>query len=518
MLDVLFIEPNVAKEAYQALADEFSAIETPTWCLLLAQSCRSVGYKVAICDANAERLTDEQVVKRVEELRPRLVVFVMYGQNPNSGTTMMIGAYRTGKKMKAALPNLPICMVGSHVSALPKEVLEKPFVDFVLLNEGVYALRNLLKVTDFYDGIQLEKVKGIGWKQLVLGEYAEESNRTNLILNPPEFVVPNDKMDIDLPGYAWDLLPYKNKPFDLYRAHFWHANFDKSKRTPFAAIYTSLGCRFGCDFCMINILNRNNNASGISSADSRIMRFWSPDFITKEFEKLAAYGVETVRISDEMFFLDKRYFEPLLTNIVNKGLKFNMWAYARVDTVRKQYLELFKKAGINWLALGIEAARQEIRTEVSKGTFKNVNIRQVCQDIRDADINVISNFIFGFPEDTIESMQATLDLAVDINAETTNMYPCMALPGSPLHVRATQEGWKLPDSPEGYAFLSYESEPLPTKFCTSAEVLKFRDDAWHQYFTNPKYLELVEKRFGPQQRKNVEELASIKLKRKILGD
>jgi radical SAM superfamily enzyme YgiQ (UPF0313 family) len=195
-----------------------------------------------------------------------------------------------------------------------------------------------------------------------------------------------------------------------------------------------------------------------------------------------------------------------------------MWDYARVDTVRKQYLELFKKAGINWLALGIEAARQEIRTEVSKGSFQNVNIRQVCQDIRDADINVISNFIFGFPDDSIESMQATLDLAMEINAETTNMYPCMALPGSPLHVASIKEGKPLPDSPSGYAFLSYESQPMPTKYCTPAEVLKFRDDAWHTYFSNPAYLELVEKRFGLQQRKNVEEMASIKLRRKLLVD
>jgi radical SAM superfamily enzyme YgiQ (UPF0313 family) len=513
-LDVLFIEPNVAKEAYQALADEFSAIETPTWCLLLAQSCRSIGYKVAICDSNAERMTDEQVVQRVKELNPRLVVFVMYGQNPNSGTTMMIGAYRTGEKLKDAIPNVKIAMVGSHVSALPKEVLAKPFVDFVLLNEGVYALRNLLK-SDLESNDQLETIKGIGWKPK---EIPVGFDGKVMTLNPPEFVVPQEKMDQDLPGYAWDLLPYKDKPFDLYRAHFWHANFDKTRRTPFAAIYTSLGCRFGCDFCMINIINRNNNADGIASSDSRLMRFWSPDFITKEFEKLAAYGVETVRISDEMFFLDKRYFEPLLNNIINKGLKFNMWAYARVDTVRKQYLELFKKAGINWLALGIEAARQEIRTEVSKGSFQNVNIRQVCQDIRDADINVISNFIFGFPEDSIESMQATLDLAMEINAETTNMYPCMALPGSPLHVAAVKENKPLPNSPEGYAFLSYESQPMPTKHCTSAEVLKFRDYAWHTYFTNPAYLELVEKRFGLQQRKNVEEMAKITLHRKLLEE
>lgn len=502
-IDVLFVETNNSKEAYQALADTYAAIETPTWSLLLAQSCRSVGHKVAILDANAERLTDDQTVARIAEHDPRLVVLVMYGQNPNSGTTSMIGAYRVSGKLKAMHPQYPVCMVGSHVSALPEEVGSKPQVDFILLNEGVYALRNLLK-TNLKDN--LDKVNGIGWKL-----------QGNLILNPPEFVVPQDRMDIDLPGYAWDLLPYKNKPFDLYRAHFWHTNFTHETRTPFAAIYTSLGCRFGCDFCMINIINRNSNEPGRVSSDSKIMRFWSPEFILKEFEKLASYGVKTVRISDEMFFLDKRYFEPLLNGIINKGLKFNMWSYSRIDTVRPQYLELFKKAGINWLALGVEAANQDIRFEISKGSFKNINIRKIVTDISQYDINIISNYIFGFPSDTIETMQETLDLALELNTETANMYPCQALPGSPLHRTAKEKGWKLPDSPEGYAFLSYESEPLPTNHCTSAEVVAFRDAAWQKYFTNPAYLELVQHKFGQQQRLNVEDMARVPLKRKVLG-
>jgi radical SAM superfamily enzyme YgiQ (UPF0313 family) len=503
-LDVLFVENNNSEAAYQELAKDYAAIETPTWSLLLAQSCRSVGYGVAILDANAERLTDEQTIKRINEANPRLVVFVMYGQNPNSGTTSMIGANRVGKKLKDVYPNTKLCLVGSHVSALPEEVIALNYVDFILLNEGVYALRNLLK-TNLVDN--LDKVNGIGWKKDGIS-----------FLNPPEFVVPQDKMDIDLPGYAWDLLPYKNKPFDLYRAHFWHTNFNHNNRTPFAAIYTSLGCRFGCDFCMINILNRNNNSKGTVSSDSKIMRFWSPDFITKEFEKLASYGVETVRVSDEMFFLDKRYFEPLLNNIITKELKFNMWTYSRIDTVRPHFLELFKKAGINWLALGVEAANQDIRFEISKGSFKNINIRQIVKDISQYDINVISNYIFGFPGDNISTMQQTLDLALELNTETANMYPCQALPGSPLHREAIQKGWKLPDSPEGYAFLSYESEPLRTNHCTSAEVIKFRDNAWHTYFTNPAYLQKVESKFGIQQRKNVEEMTKIKLKRKLLGD
>ncbi len=195
-----------------------------------------------------------------------------------------------------------------------------------------------------------------------------------------------------------------------------------------------------------------------------------------------------------------------------------MWSYSRIDTVRRSRLELFRKAGIDWLALGVEAGNQTIRQEVSKGSFQEVNIRDVCGTVRGAGINVITNYIFGFPDDTLQTMQQTLDLALELNTEMANMYPCQALPGSPLHRRAQREGWKLPDSYAGYAFLSYESEPLPTKHVSAAEVLRFRDHAWQTYFRNPTYLDLVQRAFGAPQRANVEQMAEVRLKRRLLGD
>ena len=80
-------------------------------------------------------------------------------------------------------------------------------------------------------------------------------------------------MDIDLPGYAWDLLPYKNRPLDLYRSPMWHAEYDFEKRSPYASIQTSLGCQFKCSFCMINLVNRNDSEEiGVASNYSG-MRF-----------------------------------------------------------------------------------------------------------------------------------------------------------------------------------------------------------------------------------------------------
>lgn len=118
-LDVLFVNPDSSAKAYQGLAKVYSAIEPPTWALLLAESCRAKGFGVAILDCDAERLTIENSVAKIRDEDPRLVVFVVYGQNPNSGTTSMIGALALARALKSVHPEYPVCFVGSHTSALP---------------------------------------------------------------------------------------------------------------------------------------------------------------------------------------------------------------------------------------------------------------------------------------------------------------------------------------------------------------------------------------------------------------
>jgi anaerobic magnesium-protoporphyrin IX monomethyl ester cyclase len=504
-LDVLFVTPNSSHKAYQALASVYSAIEPPTWSLLLAQAMRRKGYSVAILDCDALRLSDEQSVDEIAHLAPRLTCFVLYGQNPNAGTTSMIGATSLAAALKSAHGELMTCFVGSHVSALPYEVLRNPNVDFVLINEGTYTLQALL-ATNLHD--DLNKVPGLGYRDM----------DGKAVLNQGARLVSQARMDIDMPGYAWDLLPKKSRPLDLYRAHFWHTKFSQEKRIPFAAIYTSLGCQFGCNFCMINIVNRTDTRADAHAADFRGMRFWSPEAVLKELETLADLGVETLRLSDEMFFLNRKYYIPILEGIIERGLNFNMWAYARVDTIRADQLDLFRKAGINWLALGIEAGSADVRLNIEKGRFQDMNIWQVVRTIEDHGIEVLGNYIFGFPEDTMETMQQTLDLAMDLNTTHANFYPCTALPGSPLYFQAKNEGWEVPEKFEEFAFLSYECKPLPTRHVSAEEVLRFRDGAWHKYFSNPAYLDLIAKKFGPRERQNIEDLSRIHLQRRLLGD
>jgi radical SAM superfamily enzyme YgiQ (UPF0313 family) len=271
---------------------------------------------------------------------------------------------------------------------------------------------------------------------------------------------------------------------------------------------------------MINILNRNDNDDIGVAGNYAKMRFWSPELIIGEFEKLIAMGVRTVRISDEMFLLNKRYFVPLCELLRDRGYgeQLNMWAYSRIDTIRDEtHLKLIKDAGINWLALGIESADKNVRMKVTKGKFQDVDIHNVVGMIERNGIEVIANYLFGLPGDTFLTMQRTLDLSLDLCTMAWNGYAAMALPGSGLYRSAREKGHQLPDNYSGYSFYAYDTLPLPTEQLSPSDILGFRDQAFTSYHTHPPFLDKIRHRFGPVAVKNIEELTKVKLRRRLLG-
>ena len=79
-MDIVFIAPSISDKAYQELAKVYSAIETPTWALLLAESCRSKGFDCKIIDATAEGLSDSDISKRLEDINPKFLYWLYTGK------------------------------------------------------------------------------------------------------------------------------------------------------------------------------------------------------------------------------------------------------------------------------------------------------------------------------------------------------------------------------------------------------------------------------------------------------
>jgi radical SAM superfamily enzyme YgiQ (UPF0313 family) len=248
-------------------------------------------------------------------------------------------------------------------------------------------------------------------------------------------------------------------------------------------------------------------------------RMWSPETVIKEIDFLVdKHGVKNIKFVDEMFVLNRNHVLGICERLIERGHDLNIWAYARVDTVKDEFLDKLARAGFRWLALGIESGSKHVRDGVEKGRFGSTEILKVVKTIQDAGINVIGNYIFGLPDDTRESMQETLDLALEANCEFANFYCAMAYPGSKLYGMAVEKNWRLPDSWIGYSQHGYETLPLRTEALTSAEVLKFRDDAFHQYFTNDSYLALIKRKFGEDVLSHIRDMTKIRLRRKLLEE
>ena len=132
-----------------------------------------------------------------------------------------------------------------------------------------------------------------------------------------------------------------------------------------------------------------------------------------------------------------------------------------------------------------------------------------------AGIYIIANFIFGLPDDSIDTMQQTLDMAKEFNFEYVNFYTAMAYPGSRLYDDALQDGIKLPRKWHGYAQLSEETSPMASKYLSSADILRFRDNAFYEYFSNPRYLKSIRGKFGQKTVEHVKEMLTHKIDRKF---
>ena len=221
-----------------------------------------------------------------------------------------------------------------------------------------------------------------------------------------------------------------------------------------------------------------------------------------------------IKFLDELFALNEDRVNRICDLIIQGGYGLNMWAYARVDTVNEKMLKKMKQAGINWAAYGFESASMKVRRGVTK-KFGPDEVTRAIEITRAAGINIIGNFIFGLPEDDLKTMAGTLEFAEECNFEYANFYTAMAYPGSQLYEDAVKRGIELPETWHGYSQYATEALPLPTKYLSAPEVLRFRDKAFKEYFSRPEYIAMVRGKFGEEVIAHIEEMLKYEIHRKF---
>jgi radical SAM superfamily enzyme YgiQ (UPF0313 family) len=487
-LDLILVNVGgTRKQVYQELDKAFSAIDTPFWAALTAGYLRKRGFGVDVLDANALNLDFRETVEVLADAHPRFVAIVCYSQQANVSAPIMVGVGELCRHIKESIPGIPLILTGWHPSALPERTVREEACDMLIQGEGFYALADVLA------GRSFREIPGLWWKDGLE------------VLHGP---APKNIRDLtsELPDVAWDLLP-----MDKYRAFNWMCLSDFSERTKFASLFTSLGCPYKCSFCAIH-----------ATYGEHKIRYWSPEWVLKQIDILVQdYGVRHINMHDELFVFNPKHYVPIAAGLIERGYNVNINAFARVDVLAKAdigHLSMLKKAGFHWLKLGIETGNSRIRAGVGKDSYNIDSIRDAVNKGHDAGINFCANFMFGLPGDDYDSMQGTLDLALELMPAFPSFFCTMAIPGSDLYNETLEKGLPLPETWLGYASQGYDFRPLPTEHLSAAQVVEFRDYAFDTYFKNPKYLWMIEKKFGTKAKDHIKEMTAIRLKRKLLGD
>jgi radical SAM superfamily enzyme YgiQ (UPF0313 family) len=327
------------------------------------------------------------------------------------------------RRVKAALPNLPIVWGGYFPTQHAHTVLGSESVDFVIRSQGEQPLLQL--VTALRARRSLDTVSGLSWKA-----------GSDVVDNPAGPMTPLD----DLPE-----LPYHRVDMPRYL----HANYLGSRTV---AYNSSFGCPFACSFCAVVAMS---NRRWLAQSPARMERALR--------HLVRTYGVDAVQMHDMDFFINEARTAEFCGRIADLGVRW--WALGRVDTLM-QYSDAtwaaMKRSGLKMIFSGAESASDDTLASMNKGG--KAAARQtldLAARMRDYGIVPEFSFVLGCPpnpERDVDTAFAFIRRVKRINPATEIIlytYTPVPMDGA-LYDDARQLGFTFPRTLEEWASPEWE--------------------------------------------------------------
>ncbi len=396
-------------------------IYAPLGLISLAAYARN-DFEVKIVDLRLEKL--KNLYKIIESQQPLAVGFSML---TGSCIKQIIEA---AKEIKKINPDIKIIVGGIHPTFFPEQTAANPYIDFVVINEGEKTLLDLLRAIE--SGADFSAIDNLAWKG--------EDGRLHVNETTAEFLDMNT-----LPMPAWDLIDVEKYANGLSR--------NPGERV--IDFYTSKGCPYPCAFCYNLNFNR------------RKWRAKSAERAVEELEFLHnKYGINYFVIHDDNFVVDKERALKFARLVIDKGLKVQYSVDSRVDYFEEEFFGKLKEGGMCELRVGCESGSNRILKDVIQ---KGITVEQTLKAVEVAkklDLKLILSFVIGWPTETIEERQQTIDLILKIQKihPLAAIYPLwiyIPYPGTPLFERAVEMGFKQPQSLEEWGNYFWGKAHIP---------------------------------------------------------
>lgn len=408
-------KPNIALISPQVIgANQIRKAPPPMGIACLAAVLEEKGYKnILLVDAVVEDydnviklddiferfgLSDEDMVKKLKKFKPDIVgISVLFA-------SQMECALSLAKAIKEEFRHVPIVMGGNHTSQVSDLIIKNECVDFIICGEGEYVFPEFL-----------EKYFGNKYYKDVMGLVWYEDNKVHKNPRPP-FIT-----DLDaLPFPAFHMYNME-KYFEI---GMWHNPFVKSPRV--GGVFTTRGCPSQCYYCSVPGFLGDRFRSMSSKRTIEYIQYLVDKFDIKELQILDDNFTVNYKRAVEVFEGIKHFnLRICFPNAVRGDMPKNR------EKRRKMY-SVFHDAGVEQMDFSPEHGDQDFLKSV---LHKNLDLEEIIASAdmsHDIGMLVHINLMMGFPFETKENRQKTIDFAHRVDADSYSVSLVAPLPNTPL--------------------------------------------------------------------------------------
>jgi len=369
----------------------------PLGTLYAAAVMRRAGYDVALFDAMLAE-SEAEWAAALDAHQPRFAV--IYEDNFNYLTKMCLLRMRQAAftmSAMAAARGYTVIVAGSDASDHSAAYLSAG-AHYVLLGEGEATLLELIDRLAGRTTTPLSDIAG-------LAHCADGRPHANP-RRPPI-------ADVDaLPFPAWDLVDVER-----YR-HLWRERHGAYSMN----MVTTRGCPYHCNWCAKPIWGQRYHSR-------------SPECVAAEMRWLKeTYAPDHIWFADDIMGLKPGWWARFAEAVEARDARLPFKCLSRADLIMRNEADVaaLARAGADIVWLGAESGSQRILNAMEKGTTVE-QIRDAAQRLHEAGVRVGFFLQFGYPGETRDDIEATLQLVRDGRPDDIGMSVSYPLPGTKFH-------------------------------------------------------------------------------------
>ena len=371
--------------------------------------CPSEGYDTSI-DIGKERivygLSMDQIRERIERFRPDAVgISCLF----STLEKRMLAVAETAKQVD---PNIVTFCGGPHVSAFYHQLGRNPLMDYCVTGEGEEVAVDLMAALN-RGGQGLEDVHALCLRR-----------DQQLLLQPRTSWI----MDLDSVPFPARHLVDQKVYWDIGKVQGLRKDGDQRQRIE--QMTTSRGCPFMCTYCGKNV------------TWGKGYRTRSAANVLDEIEHLIErYGIQRVAFQDDNFTADMERAAEICDGIVERGLDITWEAHngLGVNFLSPELLEKMKASGCVGFTIAVESATDATLKRVRKPNYIKL-APPIVEKAKELGIEVRGFFMIGFPDETLEEVQATIDYAANLDLAVSSFALVTPLPGTRLYHECVEAG------------------------------------------------------------------------------